>query len=633
MRFITTAILGVSVIVLAIVIHYVDREPEVGGRAAALANVLVRFDTELVDHITIEKGVKKTVLVGQDGTWFFKEPEQDRVDARISAAVLDQLNHLTIIDQIEAGETGLGEQEMGLSGDNAIKVTISGPKEKGGKERVENIITLGVAAPRSNTIYARREGDEENFVVDGNPRQWLEQPLAMLRDRKIVGAPVDRIVQMVIRQSTGEIALHRTITSPPQPWAIAKPIQTWAGVEKLDKLIAAIGGLEISEVILDGDPTEPIPNPLPDNAVVFQMMVFGFEEPLTLYLKQVGDGDGGPPLIEARVSDRPAVYRFNSTFLEELPKNANDLRDRTLARISLPYLDSIVVQSLIDPLVYLKNEPSGGGMNWNVKINNKLVPANFAEVAALVEGVNSAAIRDFASDTGDDIASFGLAPPMKRVTFKLKFPGAPLDDGSPGQVQEVDRVLNLGWKKGDEQRLFANFEGEPFVYELDPSFVSLIPTHPVKWRSLNVLTLNSMRLESITRDKPGVEKLKLTYDYKRDAWGAFSNGVDVGASLDIASARRLRERLGGLTAQGWILSLGPAYEALQNPDVTFSIVTEELDPATGESNPKTYTVKFADSGASVYYGQVEGVNDVFYIDRAAYGDLIRPVTSSRAINR
>ncbi|MDF1740549.1 MAG: DUF4340 domain-containing protein [Verrucomicrobiales bacterium] len=633
MRFITTAILGVSVIVLAIVIHYVDREPEVGGRAAALANVLVRFDTELVDRITIEKGVKKTVLVGQAGTWFFKEPEQDRVDARIAAAVLDQINHLTIVDEIVEGEAGLGELEMGLSGDNAITVTISGPKEKGAGERVENKITLGVAAPRSNTIYARRGGEETNFVVDGNPRQWLEQPLAMLRDRRIVGAPVDRIVQMVIRQSTGEIALHRTITSPPQPWAIAKPIQTWAGVEKLDELVAAISGLEISEVIRDADPAEPIPNPLPENAVVFQMMVFGFEEPLTLYLKQVSDGDGGPPLLEARVSDRPAVYRLNSTFLDELPENANDLRDRTLARIQLPYLDTIVVQSLIDPLVYLKNEPSSGGMNWSVKINNKLVPANFAEIASLVDGVNSAAIRDFASDSGEDIASFGLAPPMKRITFKMKYPGMPLEDGSPGQVQEVDRVLNLGWKKGEEQRLFANFEGEPFVYELDPSFVSLIPTHPVKWRSLNVLTLNSMRLESITRDKPGVEKLKLTYDYKRDAWGAFSNGVDVGPSLDIASARRLRERLGGLTAQGWILSLAPAYEALQTPDVTFSIVTEELDPATGESNPKTYTVKFADSGASVYYGQVEGVNDVFYIDRSAYGDLIRPVTSSRAINR
>ena len=618
---------------LAIVIHYVDREPEVGGRAAALANVLVRFDTELIDSITIEKGAKKTVLVGQAGTWFFKEPEQDRVDARISAAVLDQINHLTIVDEIEAGEEGLGEQEMGLSGDNAIKVTISGPKEKGSKEREENAIILGVAAPRTNTIYARRNEDEGNFVVDGNPRQWLEQPLAMLRDRKIVGAPVDRIVQMVIRQSTGEIALHRTVTSPPQPWAIAKPIQTWAGVEKLDQLISAIGGLEIREVILDADASEPIPNPLPDNAVVFQMMVYGFEQPLTLYLKQVGDGEGGPPLIEARVSDRPAVYRFNSNFLSTLPKNANDLRDRTLARIPLPYLDSIVVQSLIDPLVYLKNDPSSEGLNWEVKINNKLVPANFGEVAALVDGVNSAAIRDFASDSGEDIASFGLAPPMKRVTFKLKYPGAPLEDGSPGQIREVDRVLNLGWKKGEEQRLFANFEGEPFVYELDPSFVSLIPTHPVKWRSLSVLTLNSMRLKSITRDKPGVEKLKLTYDYRRDSWGAFSNGVDVGPSLDIASARRLRERLSGLTAQGWILSLGPAYEALQTPDVTFSIVTDELDPATGESNEKTYTIKFADSGASVYFGQVEGVNDVFYIDRSAYGDLIRPVTSSRAINR
>ncbi|MEM9016558.1 MAG: DUF4340 domain-containing protein, partial [Verrucomicrobiota bacterium] len=212
-------------------------------------------------------------------------------------------------------------------------------------------------------------------------------------------------------------------------------------------------------------------------------------------------------------------------------------------------------------------------------------------------------------------------------------PGTPNDDGTPSQVQEVQRVLNLGWKQGDEQRLFANFEGEPFVYELDPTFVGLIPTHPIKWRSLSVLNVNSFHLSSITRELKDQEKLTLNYDYRRDRWEAFRNGVEVTPSLDVASARRLRDRVCSLTANGWYLSLASAYEALKDPSATFRIVTNELDPARGDSVEKTYTVKFAPSAANLYFGQVEGSPDVFFLDHETYRDLIRPVTSARMPGR
>lgn len=633
MRITTTAILGLTVIVLAIVTVVQERQPDSGRKAAALANVLVRLDPESVDRIEIEKGTSKTVLVRREGSWFFSEPEEDRVDAGLVLGLLDRINHLNVVDTIASGEGDLSPEEVGVSGDSAIKVTISGLKNGEGKKGASEKVIFGLEAPRAESVYAHREGGEGGIlVVDGNLRPWLERPLESLRDRRILGVPLEAVVQVVIRQASGEMSLQRRITPPQQDWALVEPLKTWANREVLDRLLTGIGALRIEEVVVDAKADEAIPNPLPEKSVVLQMQVHGIEKPVTAYLKEIPVGEGETPLVEARVSDRPAVYRLRSDILTKLPRTANDLRDRVLARIPLEYMDTITVQSRVDPLVFLKADRTSETPFWEVKLNNKLVPANFAEVSSLVGAVNEAAILNFVSDTAENLAEFGLNPPARRVGFKLVFPGQPLPDGSPGQVQELTRVLNLGWKEGEENRLYANFEGEPYVYELDPTFINFIPTHPIKWRSLNVLSFNPINLQSITRDLPERENLKLVYNYRLDEWKAWRSGDDVSLTLDDAAARKLRDRLGSLTASGWYLSLGPAYEALQNPSARFNIVTSELDPAINEAKEVTYMVKFAPSAANLYFGQIEGSPDVFFLDRDAYMDLIRPVTTARASN-
>ena len=627
MRITTTAFLGLSVIVLAILIYLADHKPVSGKLAAERANVLLRFEPESIERIEVEKGTAKTSLVKKAGLWFFSEPEQDRVDASLIASLLDTVNHLSIMDRINPEEAGQDLAQLGLTGDSALKVTFSGAGETG---PVSETVTLGSAAPRANSLYARREGKESGiFVVDGNLRPWLENPLETLRDRRILGAPIEAIVQVVLRQAKGKMALQRKITPPRQDWAIVEPLNVWADREALDKLLTELGGLKIEEVVSGGSAAEEIPNPLPENSAVLQLQIYGIEQPLTLYLKQVEAKDGELLLIEVRVSDRPSVYRLKSDFLTKLPGNANDIRDRTLARIPMEYLDSIIIQSHIDPTVILKSDRDGDNVRWDVRIGVKLEPANSAAVFALINSVNEAAIIDFTSDSVKNLAEFGLNPPARQVTFNLLFPGPPLADGSPRQVQEMTRVLNLGWREGDEQRLFANFAGEPYVYELDPTFVNAIPTHPIKWRSLKVLTFNRLHLNSITRELGDKETLKLTYDNRLDQWGASRSGVDTTPSLDRAAANRLRDRLGGLTASGWYLALGPAYEALQTPSAKFNIVTTELDPAINEPKEVSYLLKFAPSTSNLYFGQIEGSPDVFFLDRETYQDLIRPVMSLR----
>jgi len=629
MRIVTTTLLGATALLLGTAIHRVDHAPVSGSRAADLAKVLLRFEPTAIRQITVERGAEKSVLVNRQGTWYFSEPEEDRVDATLALALLDRLNHLGIVEDMGKEGTLPEPTPLGLAGEQAIRVTLSG---EGNNETaaVNETIVLGTEAPRSGSIYVKREGrDPGIFVVDGNVRPWLENPLGALRDRKLLAAPVGAVVQLVIRQASGEIALQRRIAPPKQDWALMVPLVSWADREAMDALLTALGGLRIEEVVKESPSDEPIPDPLPGDAAVLQVQVYGIEKPLTLYLRQVAPPGEGPPLIEARASDRPAVYRMKSDFLAALPKTANDLRDRTLARIPPEFLDSIKIQSRVDPLVDLRAERSGPNVSWKVALNNKLVPANANEVNALVTAVNEAAIQRFVSDEATDLAIFGLVPPQRRIVFDLKLPGEGLADGSPGAPRPLSRVLNLGWKEGEEAHLYANFEGEPHVYEIDPTFLNLIASHPVKWKSLNVITFNPVHLLSISREMPEKEHLKLDFDYRRDQWIASRSGVDVTPSLDVVSARRLRDRLGSLTASGWYLTLAPAYEALRNPSVTFTIVTRELDRATNEPTEATRIVRLAPSSTNLYFGRIDEPPDVFFLDHETYRDLIRPVTTAR----
>ena len=120
------------------------------------------------------------------------------------------------------------------------------------------------------------------------------------------------------------------------------------------------------------------------------------------------------------------------------------------------------------------------------------------------------------------------------------------------------------------------------------------------------------------------------YNYKLDDWEAERNGIPITESIDEASVRRLRDRLGGLTASGWALSLPQAYEALQEPAAVFTIVTDEFDPAIGDRKRKTTRVRFAKAIEEVYFGQLEGSPDVFTMDYSDFRNLKRPVTTRRA---
>ncbi|MDF1815822.1 MAG: DUF4340 domain-containing protein [Verrucomicrobiales bacterium] len=632
MKNITTIILGAASLILAIVISAVEQSDSSGDTRSHL----VRFDEKNIQAVTLMRGGQTVEIKRIQGYWFFTSPETDRVNNNSMAALLDQLNHLTILDELEADELvdEMTPANLGMEGEEALHVKI----ETVGKGKTQSDeIVIGRAAPRSNAVYAKLASGKKRdgiAVVNGNPHDVLDAPYQTLLERRLVNVPPNAIVQAAVTTSKGGVVLQRKITpEATSPWLLAKPIVANADQEKAEDLIASILSLQIADVKSSGLEAMEIPNPLPEDSAVVQFGIYGSDKPVVLYLeKQKQEDDFAPTLLTGRISDRPAEYVINSTLLDNLVASASSLRDRRLGNVPEKVLDSIaIIHRNPSSEVFLKANRNARGVNWEVLLHDARVDANYSKIKSLIEQMNERVIIDFVEEGKPE--DYGIDPSQEGamvVAFNFKLPGKTNADGTVGKKEDVSRVLRLGWMNGDVPRLFANYQGEPHIYELDPGFAGLLSAHPVKWRSLNVLSFNPFRMKKLKKEVRGQGIINLEYNNVRASWAATrSDGTDVSSSLDRAMAASLRDRLSSLKAIGWNLNVAEGYRLLETPDAVFTIVINELDPAINQLVEKTVVLKLAES-KGIVYGRIDDNPDLFFLDRNKYRSLIQPLTSFAA---
>ncbi len=668
MRPLTTLLLFLTSVVLGVVIWWSERDlrqapTSADGDDSGVA--LLRLEPDTIGKIVIKRPGGETVLGRKDGYWFIESPVADRADPEVMESLLDLLSHLTVLDQIPVDDIGSREElqpeALGLTGEQVIRVELfSGPAE--GEEAPEepaHVVLLGNPTPLTNSLYARVPEDEDRpdvYVVDGNPRKLLDDPVAALRDRHLFLAPTEQIVEIVVKTPRGDIEIKRKITPPTADWTLVRPLQTRADLERIDKLLAALTALRVEEVIESGDLPGPPPNPVPDGSVALQLRRYGVEEPLTIYLNparedKADDEEAGRalPLVEARVSDRPAVFELRTDLLDSLPTSPNAFRDPHLAAIPLQTVFAIRIDSHANPPVILKTARTPDGVEWFSQRNGTEEFANRGQIIQLIEAINEEEVLDFVADADTDPAEYGLAQPAVQVAIShyerqpdTAPDGAPA--GSAGQLGIAKKVLNLGYVETEvngvpSHRLFASFSGEPFLYEIDPTFAENVPTHPLKWKDLRILAFNPISLRKIVRRRAseGTE-IELTYDYRRDDWDATLDGENRKDEINREAVRKIRNTLGALTANRWITPSPQAFQALNTPDAEIEVTLEKVDRATGDARPTTHLLRFAKANEAVsaadrslenYYGRLDDSPDIFQIDYKTYRDLIIPPLGTR----
>lgn len=653
-----TIVLLATSLVLWAVIWWIDRSPEgsdagtpgTGGSGSGIA--LLRLEPETIGRLRISHPEGDVVAEKRDGYWHLTEPEADRADPETMDTLLDLLCHLTVLERIPAEEIGstaeLRPETLGLAGESSIRVEMTPTSDPDSGELLGDpeVLLLGNPSPLANSLYVQVADDPKRpdiYIVDGNPRQYLESPVASLRDRHLFLAPAEQIVQVIVKSPEGEIEVNRKVTPPISDWTMTRPLETRANRDRVDQLLASLSALRVESVIRSGQLPSAPPHPLPEGSLVIELRRYGLEEPLVVMLSPTDDDDAAPepglplPVVEARVSDRPAVFRLRTDLLESLPSSPDSYRDPNLARIPLQTVFGIGIESRGDPPVELKTARIPDGVAWYSSRNGTQEPANVSQVINLIQALNEEQILSFASDSSAELADYNLKPAPLKITVSHyeRIPetapdGAP--EGSGGQVGATRKVLQLGFQEieGDVEgryRMFANWAGEPYIYEISPAFREKVPTHPLKWKDPRLLTFNPISLREIERQESDSPKVRLTYDYRRDAWEAL-RGEDrdpVTEELNKISARRLLETLGSLTASSWMIPSAQAFQALQEPDATFKVTLETVDRATGKVVRKTHTLELAKTSAAIYYGRLDGSPEVFVIDRNTYRDLIIPL--------
>lgn len=637
MRIITTAVLAGIAIILSTVIHFVDRPAAVSTKGKG--NMLARFEPPLVDEVIV-KSSSGTVRIEKniEGEWFFTEPITDRIDPSAMSAMLDQLNHLKILDEINRAEIGGTDQisagDMGLDSAGLIRVEIanSNPDTDIEAKEFSTALLIGIEAPLNNAIYARVPDDGEKTdggvaVVDGNPRKYLVDPIETLRDKKLLSLQPERLVKVVLKTATGDIEVMRKVTLPMVPWTLMKPTQTRANAEVLEELVSGIGAIRVVDVLEDGE-AEAIPNPVPDDALVFELMFFGMELPVTLLLKQHYDqgksveSEDGKPVLEASISNRPARFLVESELLAKLPKTASAYRDLHFLKVEPLAQKRIIIRSRTQPEIDLQSVPTQSGLQWSVMINGRLQPANQGNIAKMIQAVNDAQVVEFVSESQARLPEFGLDRPATQVTFQ-SYP-------SEGQTEQDGlKILQLGRKADEETKLYGNVIGRPYIYEVPQDLQSAIPTHISNWKSTKLLSFSQFNLKEIIRVRAGEPTIKMKYDLKKNAWDVTKDGKDVSKQLNDNVATTMLTRLGSLTATGWVVSLGGPTQKLKTPSTIFRIKLIEFDPAIGEEAPVEHKLEFAPSNSeALYYGRLDGSPDVFHTDSKTYNELIRGVLKS-----
>ncbi len=638
MRITTTAVLAGVALVLSGVIRWVDRAP--AKPVGETGSMLARFTPKEIDEITVKSSSGTVRLTkSTSGYWFFTEPVKDRVDPSAVAGLLDQLNHLAVLDQIERDEIGGTDQisaaDMGLDAAGLIRVEIanSDPLTDPDAEEFSTALLIGKEAPLSNAVYARLPDSDDNpdqgvAVVDGNPRKYLVDPVSSLRDKRLLGITPDRLVMVRVKTARGDIEVQRKITPPTYPWVLLKPTETRANEEVLDQLVAGVGAIRVIDVIEEGDAGK-IPNPIPDDSLGFELGFFGVEKAVNLFLKPHYDGgkavvsDDGQPVLEAIISDRPARFLVTSDLLDKLPQDAAEFRNLHLTKIDPLLQQRIIIRSRTQPEIDLRSTPTAQGLQWSVMVNGVLQSANQGTIAGMIQAINDTKVVSYVSDSQARLPEFGLDRPATQVTFQ-----AYAREGQ--KPEDTLTVLQLGRKADDEARLFANIIGKPYIYEVPADLQIAVPTHISNWKSLKLLSFNEFTLEEIKRIRPGEPTLLMNFDRKFGKWTVKEDGEDVTKLLNESAATTMRSRLGSLSATKWAVSLGGPYQALETPSTTFVIKVREFDPAIGEEGLVEHTLEFAPSNSEAsYYGRLDKSNDVFHLDSKTYTELIRPMLISR----
>lgn len=605
-----------------------ERRCDSTDQAALKAQFLTFWDENAVSKLRISGPAGEVEVERIAERWHLLRPVEDEADPEKLRQLVRLLCRLPLVEPLKEAE--FAAEEFGFSKSNVIEVDLLAGTRLLGR------ISLGREGPFQKTAYAsvlEMAGRQRGGLVRMEMREWLATPLAQLRDRRLLRVPAGLITQYRLKTGQGEIVLRREERKA--RWHIETPLQSRANDDIAYSLLEELTLMEAVE--FRDDQALAGTASLDGKSAMFRLEK-GPGTPLEITLRQEEDGEGIAYLLAKR-SDRKAVLRIRDNLVQRLPRNVNQLRYPYLAEIPVQGVARIQIKSRSDPDVDLVHT----GSEWKLSYLAELWPANTSRIEELLGALNAEPVLEFRSSAGAQSGSYGLDQPLAtlsvttsqvdaerlktyRENLARKEGGAEVK--APPEAEVVTRTLRFG--RGDDAFLNANYEGEPYIFAIDPALVlSHLPTHPLKWRGLRLFDFRPVEVREIGVSEVGGMDSVLYYNHLRNEWTGLVDGERIDEKINVRLAERLAYHLSSLAAVDWMTERRDALRALQRPGSLVRIRISRAAAGSGEEKEEAFALRLApavqEDRVSFYYGQFEGRPDVFLLSAENYERLIYPV--------
>lgn len=527
------------------------------------------------------------------GLWFLNKPVEDRANQELVKQFLESLTSLSWVEKLKKSDMRKEDFKRTGLGEPSTRVTV-----RQGEEKLVQCF-FGAASPVEGTSYASLGEDAEEFhLAKSGVLPLLDKPSDEWRDNRLVRLQLEHVGRFTLSAGTGSMEFAR---EPKQPWRLIKPIQARASNERVSSVIQALLKMQVKPVRgkLPPPPTDP-GQTMPVMKVTFGT---GAKSQPPLELTFQPPSAAGAEVV-SEVSDRGGAYLAPAKLADFWKLQPNHLRDQSLAQIPADRVSAIRFFGPGFPEVKL-NRP---GELWTLQRFGKEEPANQARIQRLLEGLNTATVMDFVSDSASNLEPYGLNQPFLTLEWTVE-----------------GKTTTLMFGQGNQQ-VCAKYVDEPSIFRVNAQMLpSILPADLVKWRGTRVINANlfSVRRIIVTEgDKPG---LTLHYNPDESSWKAELAGADVTDKLDKAGANTLLKQLASFDVSDWSGDRTAAIEALKNPTLTVQVL--HLPPGLPDAKPEVKTLTFAPSTpgmvTAVYYGRLNDDPDTFLISRDLYQQLAR----------
>lgn len=552
-----------------------------------------------IDGIELDVEGVKTILVRQGGVWRITEPQADRADPDQVALLLKGLKETTWIEVIKQGEIDKSAwRKTGLEKPTtSLKLLATG--------RTVAEAWIGSAGALEGTTYmttSTKAGEKVHRLARCDASPLLRNQPNAWRDSKLVRFKPERVLKFSLGNAGSIIEMART---PPEGrWAMVKPFQTYGKDEAVENLLSTVLNLKV-DTVTESDPLSALPGDLPTgDQIEMTLELAGEKTPLKITIqKPLPDAK----TTTARISDRSSVFTATSDSLADLMSQPNDLRDDKLARIKEKDLEEIVIESISHPDVILKRQND----SWYLLRHGKLEPANGNRLEIMLEALTTHRIREFSSDSASDLVSYGLTRPFLSLVWK--------------KTDKSQEKLNFG--QDGEGGVFANLEKQSFVYRVAAGVLAAFPTDPVKWKGLHPLRFTLFALRRISLQGGTSPSVDLDFNQDSAQWSGSIAGQDITAMIDRAKADKLAAAMANFQVQDWATDRTEAVKALATPALSFVVTLGVPGEPAAPLTQRTVRLSPTQAGAdtAIYYGQLDGDPDVFFVTREYLRELMAPV--------